>query len=626
MARPMRIRGTRLEGGFWADRLETVRTRMIPYQLETLESPESGCLRNFRIASGKEEGAFTGWWFQDTDAYKWLEAAAYSLMRVPDKELEAKADSIIDLIVSAQEEDGYLDTYYSINGLEGRFSDLAEKHELYCLGHLSEAAAAYFMATGKRKLLDAALSFIDCVDRNIGPEEGKKHGYPGHEELEMALIRVYALTGDERHRRLASYFIRERGKSPLYFEKEKEEHGRTCQWADSALGYQYYQAGKSVIEQDKAEGHAVRALYLCSGIADVAAADGDEELFAVAERLWDNITKRQLYITGQVGAQHYGESFSFDYNLPNDAVYGETCASIALAFFACRMFLQTEEGKYMDTLETALYNTILSGMSLSGTEYFYVNPLEVEREEVDKLYALRETEYRRQEWFGCACCPPNLARFLSSLPSYAYSRKGDVLFINLYMSSEAGPVSVRTGYPWDGRIEITTRVKGDYTLALRLPSWAEGRYKLTLNGEDVKAFLASGYLYLPRRWVASEKLVLTLPMEVRVMEANPLVREDIGKVALQRGPIVYCLEEADNGPGLWRLSLSPEPEAEAEWEDILGGVMTIKAKGRRLRLWEGDELYAEASEPRYERVTLKFIPYFAWANRAPGDMSVWIRR
>ena len=631
MTKPMSMRRVSLLPGFWKDYAELVRKEVIPYQWEVLNDraegdEKSGCLSNFRIAAGKEQGSFHGYCFQDSDVYKWLEACAFSLMGKPDDALEEKADEAVDLIVSAQQPDGYLDTYYIINGLERRFTDLADSHELYCLGHLTEAAAAYFRATGKRKLLDAAIRFIGCVERSIGPEEGKLHGYPGHEVLEMALMKVYALTGEDRYRRLASYFINERGRSPLYFEAEKEKSGKPFPWKDSHFQYQYYQAGKPVREQDKAEGHAVRMLYLCSGMADAAAADMDSGLLEACSRLWDNITRRQMYITGAVGAQRYGESFTFDYNLPNDSAYGETCASIALVFFAQRMFLLTHEGKYMDEMERALYNSVLSGISLDGHSFFYVNPLEVEREAVDKLWELRDTEYRRQPWFGCACCPPNLARLVSSIGEYAYSEENDVLFINQYMSSETDKVRIETDYPWDGRISLSIKRGGRFVLALRIPGWA-GSFSLLINGSPLPApDVNEGYVRLDRKWTAGETLTLVLDMPIRMIEANPLVSEDIGKVALMRGPLVYCLEEVDNGPGLGRLSLSPDPELKAVHEDILGGVVTIRAKGRRLRLWAEDRLYREAGDARYERTGLKFIPYYAWANRAPGDMSVWIRR
>ena len=381
-ALPADLSAVKITGGFWSRLQELVRTQVIPYQWEALNDRIEGaapshCMENFKVAAGQREGSFGGCVFQDSDFAKWIEAVGYSLTIHPDPELEKTADEAIDLVCSAQQPDGYLNTYYIINGLEDRFTNLAHNHELYCLGHLMEGAIAYYQATGKDKLLNAVRRYADLVDSLFGAEEGKLQGYPGHEIIEMALVKLADVTGEERYLRLAKYFIDQRGQEPNYFREEIEKSGKPWGWAKSPFGLQYYQAGKPVREQTAAEGHAVRAVYLYSGMADVARKTGDESLWNACRTLWDSIVRRRMYVTGSIGSAHYGESFTFDYDLPNDSVYGETCAAIGLVFFARRMLETEAKGEYADVMEQALYNGVISGMSLDGRSFFYVNPLEV---------------------------------------------------------------------------------------------------------------------------------------------------------------------------------------------------------------------------------------------------------
>jgi len=636
---------------FWGSIMERVRTQVIPYQWEALndrvpDAEPSFCMRNFKIAAqmthpelnyGVDNSpGFGGHVFQDSDFAKWLEAAAWSLVWHPDPALEKIADDAIDIVCNAQQDDGYLNTYYIIKGIDKRFTNLRDHHELYCLGHFIEGGAAYFHATGKRKLLDALIKYVDCVDRHIGREEGKLHGYPGHEILEMALVKLYEITNNEKHLRLAKYFIDERGRQPLYFEEEGKTHNNPMHWERTWMKYQYYQAGKPVREQKTAQGHAVRAVYLYSGMADVAKTSGDDTLLDSCYALWDNIVNRQMYITGAIGQTSHGEAFTFDYDLPNDLVYGETCAAIGLAFFAKRMSSIAPKGAYADVLEKTLFNGTISGMSLDGKKFFYVNPLEVNPEKFGKYEILRSHKAERQKWFSCACCPPNLARVIASLGSYVYSSRPDALYSHLFLSNNlkvklAGAdveVTMETKYPWEEKVEVSFAMPGkvNFTYGIRIPAWC-ARYSIAVNGQRAAYTIEDGYALINREWQSGDKVGIIFDMPVTVMEANPLVRDDIGKVAVMRGPVVYCLEEVDNGKNLHMVYLDEDPEFKVKYEsDLLEGVVTLSCKGKRLKSWEGNDLYLPAtSPPWFEDVELLWIPYYAWANRKPGEMLVWVR-
>ncbi len=631
-----------LEDGFWKNYMELIRTRVIPYQWKALNDQIEGAepsysVQNFKIAAGQIKGEHGGPVFQDSDVYKWLEAVAYTLMWHPDEQLEKTADEMIELIRAAQQPDGYLDTYYILNGLDKRFTNLKDNHELYCLGHMIEAAVAYYQATGKRLFLDTAIAYVNCVYDHIGGEEGKLHGYPGHEIAEMALCRLYEITGDPRQLELAWYFVNQRGQSPLYFKEENEKNGNDFFWKDSYFQYQYYQAGRPVREQTQAEGHAVRAVYLCSGMAEVAAKTGDESLLNNCERLWDNITEKQMYVTGAIGASAYGESFTFDYDLPNDTVYGETCAAIGLVFFARRMFEITKDSRYTDVMERCLYNGVISGMSLDGTKFFYVNPLEVQPEASLKDQGKRHVKVSRQKWFGCACCPPNAARLLASLPGYAIEENEKEVFISLFAGGTAdlningtdNQLTIETDYPWNGdvNIQLHNTQKTEFAMLIRLPGWCK-EWKLLLNGEEIVPPAEKGYLRLERSWENGDRLAFSMEMPVRLVSAHPRVRDDVGKVAVMRGPMVYCLEEADNGDQLQELYLQKQPVFEVKYEkELLGGLVTLTTDGLRLpeEDWEDGVLYREYEPPTFKNQKLKFIPYYSWANREPGEMLVWVK-
>lgn len=636
---PVSVRDYIVKDRFWTPKMEMVRERMIPYQWEALndrikDAEPSFCIQNFRIAAGLEEGEFKGYVFQDSDVAKWLEAVGYTLAWRKDEELEKTADEVIELIRKVQRPDGYLDTYYIINGLEKRWTNLRDHHELYCAGHMIEAGIAYYLGTGKTALLDVGRRLADCVDRVFGPEEGKLHGYPGHEIIEMALVRLYDVTKEERYLKLAEYFINERGKEPLYFREEQEKNHQEFYWKDSLFQYQYYQAGKPVRGQEHAEGHAVRAVYLYSGMTDVARQTGDESLMRAVRTLWKDVTKRQMYITGAIGSSDYGEAFTFPYDLPNDEVYGETCASIGLVFWARRMLQNELNGEYADVMERALYNGCISGMSKDGTRFFYVNPLEVNPEACRKDQRKKHVDTERQKWFGCACCPPNLARLLASVASYACSVGDHTLAFHLYVGGEVSvpfsgmKICVESGLPWDGRVSIRIREQEKervpLTMILRIPGWSR-TYKVSVNGKEICQEPRKGYLYIQREWEKNDCLDLEFPMKAERNYSNPMVKYNFGKTAVSRGPIVYCMEETDNGSGLMRFLLPKENEFSVCKGNLEEGETDLEVSGFQVSVkgWD-DRLYSFQREDEKEDKILHFVPYYLWNNRGVGEMNVWV--
>jgi hypothetical protein len=674
ISREIPLNSIHIKDEFWTREMELVRKEVIPYQWNALNDNVEGaapsyCMHNFRAASkmaaqkkkrdgnfvepkytfrgfetlpedpdNPEEDKFYGLVFQDTDFSKWIEAVAYSLIDHPDKNLEELADNAIDLVCSAQLENGYLDTYYILNGMDAAFTNLRDHHELYCFGHLTEGAVAYYQATGKDKLLKAACRFADYIDSYFGTEEGKCHGYPGHEIAEMALVRLYEVTGEERYKALSRYFIEQRGTEPNYFD--------TCEKHPEPANREYYQVHLPVREQKRATGHAVRAVYLYSGMADIARLYQDESLYEACDRLWDNITRRQMYITGGIGSTHLGEAFSFDYDLPNDTVYAETCASIGMVFFAWRMLKLNPNSKYSDVMELELYNGVLSGIALDGKSFFYVNPLEVNPEACRRDERKHHVKSVRQKWFGCACCPPNIARLLSSVGKYAVTENEDTLFVHLYIGSTLektfsdGKIQIQmdSEMPWEGKavLHVTGEKPVKGTIALRIPGWTDiSKARVLINETEIVLSEGKndnvyewkdGYLYIEKEW-KDDVITLDVPMDVHLISANTNVREDIGRLAVKRGPVVYCLEEADNGKNLHLLQVNPDAEPVVTEEDSLGHrTRNIKIAGRRKRADDdGAPLYQCVTAGVYTDVTLTFVPYYTWNNRGEGEMSVWVR-
>ncbi|MBZ0279060.1 MAG: glycoside hydrolase family 127 protein, partial [Anaerolineae bacterium] len=553
------------QGGFWDERQATNRDRTIPAIYHQTHITGRIDAWKYQPGSGQPEPHI----FWDSDTAKWMEAVAYSLTTHPNPEFERQINEVIDLIARAQLPDGYANSHFIAIEPENRWRNLRDEHELYCAGHLIEAAVTYSLATGQQKLLDVLCRYADHIDATFGPGDNQKHGYPGHPELELALIRLYHMTGEERYLKLSKYFVDERGHQPHYYDQEARERGEDPHhfWARD---YRYCQAEKPIREQTGVAGHAVRAGYLYAAVADLALETGDAELRAVSRALWDDLTQHHLYITGGVGPAHDIEGFAVPYDLPNESAYGETCAAIALIYWSQRMFALDPHRRYMDVIERALYNGVLSGVSYEGSLFFQANPLASypNVSPYSQLSSLGSaTYYRRSEWFSVACCPSNLARLVASVGGYFYSVTPNRLYVHLYnptlaqvdIGGSGVQIEQQTRYPWDGDIQITlTPVKpARFELALRIPGWCRD-YRVTVNGEAVTAPLEQGYLILDREWHAGDTVRLKLAMPVERIAANPQVRQDIGRVALQRGPVVYCLEEADNGAGLARVALPPD--------------------------------------------------------------------
>lgn len=603
-----------LADSFWATRLATNREVTLPAEYDQLK--QTGRIDAFDLSwqPGTEPVPHYFW---DSDVAKWIEAAAYSLATYPDAQLEALLDEVIAKIAGAQQPDGYLNVYFTVVAPEQRWANLHVHHELYCAGHLMEAAVAHYQATGRRTLLDVMTRYADYIATVFGEGPGQRSGTCGHEEIELALVKLYRVTGETRYLRLSEFFLNQRGRRPSVFAHEFAP-GET---QDTS----YCQDHLPVREQSEVIGHAVRAMYLYSGMADVAGETGDEGLFRACERLWDHLTLRNMYLTGGIGSTRRNEGFTSDYDLPNETAYCETCAAIGLVFWAHRMLQLTADSRYADVMERALYNGTISGVSLDGKRFFYENPLE------------SAGHHHRQDWFGCACCPPNIARLLASLGGYVYSRGSDEVFVHLYVRGEgklevAGQeltISQDTGYPWDGAVRLALGLTSPATFALnlRVPDWCAGA-TLTVDGElvDMAANLHRGYVRLERLWTGAEVIELTLPMPVQRVYAHPQVRADAGLVALQRGPVVYCVEATDNPWPLHRLMLPRDAACTARHApDLLGGVTVIEAEAlvEVSGDWRG-KLYSTIPGSR-QPARLTAIPYCVWDNREPGAMRVWLR-
>ena len=667
---PLSLRQVKITDDFWLREMELVRNHVIPYQWQALndavpDATPSWCMHNFRAAgrlmarkaaegerwvapkfgnppfevlpddpANPEEDKFYGFLFQDSDFYKWVEAVGYSLTQHPDAELEQIADGAIDVLAAAQDVDGYLDTYYILNGRDQSFTNLRDNHELYCMGHLVEGAVSYYQATGKDKLLKVACRYVDYVDQCFGPEPEKLKGYPGHEVAELALVKLYEVTGEERYWKLAQFFLDERGTEPNYFVQEDMLRAQRAGRKFRPRSYEYYQAHKPVREQDEAVGHSVRAMYLYAGMADAARMSGDEGMLAACEKLWQSTARDKLYITGGVGGTRHGEAFSFPFDLPNDLAYSETCAAIGLVFFARRMLQLRPDSRYADVMEQALYNTVLAGMALDGQSFFYVNPLSVHPEAAHRNENFSHVKPVRQKWFGCACCPPNIARMVSSVGMYAWTQSEDILYTHLYVGGQAQykglTLEMTSGMPWQGQgkavIHADAPVKT--TLAFRLPGWSEGAAVHADKAMEIR----DGYAYFTGEWREGDIVTFDFPMRVRMQMADQRVRENVGKVAFTRGPVTYCMEQADNGDQLQLMKVDAAKvgarcENVAEQEDGIGGhpMVTLTVPGLREKAAAQDTLYADYQAPALDAVQLKLIPYFAWANRGEGEMDVWLR-
>ena len=579
---PVAFSQVKIEDSFWSPRLERHRTATLPVCIDQIEN-QTDRIRNFENAA-KGRGVHSGIFFDDSDVYKALEGMAYSLQIHPDPELEAKCDEWIDKFAAAQQPDGYINTFYTLTGLENRWDDM-DKHEMYCAGHMTEAAVAYYYATGKRKLLEVSMKMADHMMSVFGPD--KRHWVPGHEEIELALVKLYEATGEKKYLDFAGWLLDQRGHGYGSYGKS----GRPWQ-------PHYYQDDVPVRDLSTIAGHAVRAMYLYCGMADVAAYTGDTGLTDALDRLWDHVVLKNMYITGGIGQSARNEGITEDYDLPNLTAYCETCASVGMVFWNWRMNQFTGDAKYADVMERSMYNGALAGINLAGNLFFYVNPLE------------SLGNHHRQAWYGCACCPSQICRFLPSIGNYIYGVSDEALWVNLYMGNTASmkvggkevTVTQETKYPWEGAVRLTLGLKGSVKtqVRLRIPGWCK-QYAVSVNGKTVEPAVEKGYAVLDGKWKDGDAIDLTLEMPVEVVEADPRVKEDVGKRAVQRGPLVYCIEEADNQTDFDAITIRPDAPWEAGFDaDLLSGVVKIT---------DGSTTY---------------IPYYAWDNREPGKMKVWI--
>lgn len=618
--KPVPFTAVHLDDQFWAPKISINRTVSIPSAFGKCE--ETGRLDNFALAGGLIKGEHKGDFpFDDTDVYKVLEGASYALAVQYDKKLDAYLDSLITLIGAAQEKDRYLYTCLTnkCKRIErwygkGRW-DRLNSHELYNCGHLYEAAVAHFQATGKRTLFNIALKNADLVDQVFGPGEGQKKVPSGHPIVEMALVKLYRVTNNEKYLKLARFFIDETGKG-----------------TDGHKLSEYSQDHKLIINQDEAVGHAVRFGYLYSGVTDVASLMKDQALMDAAKRVWGNVVSKKLYITGGIGSRAQGEGFGPNYELPNMTAYCETCASISNVYWNYRLFLNDGNSKFYDVLERALYNGVISGVSLSGDKFFYDNPLESVH------------NHERAPWFGCACCPGNITRFMASVPGYVYTTDDHSIYINLFAAGKASiqlgkdtiGIIQQTSYPWDGKVVIIVNKPGNdrFGLKIRIPGWAQNqavpsdlyqfvnqnteKYTIRINGKEKQLELVNGYAVLNQRWGKGDQVEIDFPMPVRKIAANIQVTNDKGKVAYQRGPVVYCFEDKDNNNGwMYDEFVSPEATVESQFEkNLLGGVVTLSMKGSKVS--------QSGNSKSVEPVTLKAIPYYAWNNRGMANMLVWM--
>ena len=621
--RPVPLADVVISDGFWATRLETNRRVTIPYIFRQCE--RTGRLDNFAGAGGLANGGFEGLFFNDSDVYKIIEAAAYSLRTCPDPNLEAYVDGVIDKIAAAQWRDGYLYTYYSLPARqpEKRWTNFKEMHELYCAGHLFEAAAAYYQTTGKLKLLDVALRLADHIDSVFGPD--KRVGVPGHEEIEIGLVKLYDVTGAKKYLDMAKFFIDQRGRA-----NGRELYGKYCQ------------DHLPVIKQHEALGHAVRATYLYSGMADAARRMQAPGYANALDRLWLNVVSKKLYITGGIGSWPGGESFGRNYELPNRTAYCESCAAVGNALWNERMFLLQGDAKYIDVLERIIYNGLLSGVSLSGEKFFYRNPLES-----NGKYAFNNGITTRRKWFECACCPPNIARFMASLGEYVYAQDDDTIYVNLFVGSTAvvnvkGTAVIlrqKTGYPWSGDVEISVEPERpvEFSIHLRIPGWLRNRpvpsnlyrylrrtssqMNMSVANLSVGLQTKKGYARIQRQWNKGDVIKIHLPMPVCRVLSSDKVKANAGRVALERGPVVYCAEAVDNSAHALNIVLADDSELESEYrKDLLGGVTVLR--GNAYGLYKG----RQTGSPVLKKQPFLAIPYYAWSNRGVGEMAVWLAR
>jgi len=635
---------------FWNKYRQLIVKEVLPYQWAVMndeadiniadekggdnpDSKNSHAVANLKIAAGQMKGHHFGFPFQDTDVYKWLEAAAYSFSYQANPDLKTVTDNLIDLIADAQEDDGYLSTFFQIDAPERKFKRLQQSHELYTMGHYIEAGVAYHQATGNEKALTIAIKMADCIDANFGPQDGKLHAADGHPEIELALSKLFEVTHEQRYLDLAHYFLVNRGVDPDFYDRQLEADGFDNDIIPGMHGvtHSYYQVDQPLLTQKDAKGHAVRVVYLCTGMAHVARLTGDKDLQAACDRLWDSIVHRRMYVTGGIGSTNVGEAFTYDYDLPNETMYAETCASVGLTFFAKQMLQNEAKGEFGDIIEKELFNGALSGISLDGKHFFYVNPLTADpkfQQNPSKAHIMS----RRQDWFGCACCPSNIARLVSSIDQYVYTVTDDAILSHQFIANQAKfdqglEIDQTSNFPWDNHIHYAVKnPNGVQTkLGIRIPSWSRSNFTLVVDGAEQTRPVQNGFIYLD---VTGDLTVeLTLDFSIRELQANPAVASDAGKVAIQRGPMVYCAEQADNSADLWNYRVAADADLTYHFDaDLLNGVGEITAKAAVRKTPATTDLYADYQPTTWQPTDLTLVPYYAWANRADGQMRVWLNK
>ncbi|MBA3942985.1 MAG: glycoside hydrolase family 127 protein [Herpetosiphonaceae bacterium] len=618
-----------IDDAFWAPRLHTNRTGTIGHLYRELRA--TGSIDAFRPGwHWPEQATRRGAWggtttmFWDSDVAKWIETASYSLATHPDPHLDTLLDDVITLIAQTQHADGYLNTWFTYVDPAHRWQNLRDWHELYCAGHLIEAGVAHFNATAKRSLLDIVCRYADHIDDMFGLEPGKRLGYPGHPEIELALVKLHRATGEQRYLALSRYFVDERGRQPHYFEQEARLRGEdpVTFWAKS---FEYNQSHRPVREQREVVGHAVRAVYLYTAMAELAGAYDDARLLGACRQLWQHLTTTRMYVTGGIGTSKQNEGFTGDYDLPNESAYAETCAAISMIFWAQRMLQLECDARYADIMELELYNSVLSSVSLDGKSFFYDNPL------------ASDGTHHRQPWFICPCCPPNLARLFASLGQYIYGYNDQDLVVHLYiqctgrfqLANQMIMLRQETNYPWDGTVTLHVEPEqaAEFGLQLRIPGWCDdAELRVNQTVIDLQANVVQGYVRIEREWQPGDTVMLTLPMPVVALSAHPDVVADVGHVALQRGPLVYCLEQVDHALPLHRLVVTDLAALAAQHEpDLLGGITILTGSAGALDPADWQGMLYRPTPPTTQPCTLHAVPYFAWNNREPGAMQVWIR-
>lgn len=644
------INNTVIKDNFWNNYKDLVTEKMIPYQWnvlndnldikiekerndELIPSEKSHAIENFKIAAGIKKGRHYGYIFQDSDLYKWLEAVSYSIEYRKDNNLKNKAIEMFDLISNAQMDNGYINTYFQIEEPENIYRNLAQSHELYCYGHLIEAIVAFYKATNNTNPLKISEKIVNHLYETFGHSNNQIKGYDGHEEIERALIKLYKITEDQKCIKLAKFFIFERGTEPNFFIEQKKDYNGPSYHGMEKFPLTYFQAHKPVIEQEEAVGHAVRQVYLSSATAELAKIIGNEGLKKYSNSIWNNIINKKMYVTGGIGSTVEGEAFTAEYDLPNDTMYCETCASVGLIFFANNMFKIYEDSEYINVLEKVLYNGLLSGVSLDGQHFFYVNPLEVDQKDISKDPLKSHVKTQRADWFGCACCPPNLARLILSLEKYIYHlNENNEMYVNLFIESEynfeGAKFIQKINDKDDGKI-IEFNFEGHFNkeVYIRIPKWVT-KFKVKINDKLVESTKDKGYVNIGKGWDEKDNIQIIFEYGPKFIYSNPLIKENRNKVSLQYGPFIYCIENVKNDSYLWLNEINTKEKIQPITDADFPFVKCFKVKSQKIdeTTLKNNLLYTEDETIKYIEKELNFIPYFCWGNRNSTEMKVWINK